>query len=40
MEIKINESCITDKVRCQVGYAYIDKPFWNADNKRVEHKRE
>lgn len=40
MELKINEPWITDKVRCQGGYAYIDKPFWNADKQRADHKRE
>ncbi len=39
MEIKINEPWITSKVRCQGGYAYIDKPFWNADKQRADHKR-
>lgn len=40
MEFKINEPWITSKVRCQGGYAYIDKPFWNADKQRADHKRE
>ena len=40
MELKINEPWITSKVRCQGGYAYIDKPFWNAEKQRADHKRE
>lgn len=40
MRIKINEPWITGKVRCQNGYAYIDKPFWNADKQQADHKRE
>lgn len=40
MELKISEPWITSKVRCQGGYAYIDKPFWNADKQWADHKRE
>ena len=40
MEIKINEPWITDKVRIQNGYAYIDHPFWNAEKQQADHKRE
>ncbi len=40
MSIDINEPWITGKVRCQNGYAYIDKPFWNADKGQADHKRE
>ena len=39
MTIEINEPWITGKVRCQNGYAYIDKPFWNAEKKQADHKR-
>ena len=40
MEIRINEPWITDKVRIQNGYAYIDHPFWNAEKQQADHKRE
>jgi transposase len=40
MELSFNEPWITSTVRCQGGYAYIDKPFWNADKQRADHKRE
>ncbi len=40
MEFKINEPWIIDKVRCQGGYVYIDKPFWNAEKQRTDYKRE
>ena len=40
MVLSINEPWITGKVRCQNGYAYIDKPFWNADKGQADHKRE
>ena len=40
MEIKINEPWITEKVRIQNGYAYIDHPFWNAEKQQADHKRE
>ena len=40
MAIEINEPWITGKVRCQNGYAYIDKPFWNPDKGQAAHKRE
>ena len=40
MEIKINEPWITGKVRCQNGYAYIDKAFWNTEKQQSDHKRE
>ena len=39
MTIEINEPWIIGKVRCQNGYAYIDKPFWNAEKKQADHKR-
>ena len=39
MEIKIDAPWIEGKVRCQNGYAYIDKPFWNAEKQRADHKR-
>ena len=39
MELTINEPWITSKVRCQGGYVYIDKPFWNAEKQRADHKR-
>ena len=39
MTIEINEPWITGKVRCQNGYAYIDKPFWNPEKKQAGHKR-
>ena len=35
MKLKINEPWITSKVRCQNGYVYIDKPFWNAENSAL-----
>ena len=40
MEIKINEPWITNKVRIQNGYAYIDHPFWNVEKQQADHKRE
>ena len=40
MKLKINEPWITSKVRCQNGYVYIDKPFWNAEKQCADHKRE
>ena len=40
MEIKLNEPWITDKVRIQNGYAYIDHPFWNVEKQQADHKRE
>ena len=40
MKLKINEPWITSKVRCQNGYVYIDKPFWNAEKQFADHKRE
>ena len=40
MEINLNEPWITDKVRIQNGYAYIDHPFWNAEKQQADHKRE
>ena len=40
MEIKLDEPWITGKVRCQNGYAYIDKAFWNTDKQQSDHKRE
>lgn len=40
MDIQLNEPWITSKIRCQKGYVYIDKPYWDAENKRADHKRE
>ena len=40
MQIKIDEPWISGKVRCQNGYVYIDKPFWNTGKKQADHKRE
>lgn len=40
MELNINEPWITSKVRCQNGYVYIDKAFWNSQKQQAEHKRE
>ena len=40
MEIKIDEPWITSKVRCQNGYVYIDKAFWNTEKQQSDHKRE
>ena len=40
MEIRIDEPWITSKVRCQNGYVYIDKAFWNSQKQQAEHKRE
>ena len=40
MEIKLNEPWITNKVRCQNGYAYIDIAYWNSEKQRADHKRE
>lgn len=39
MELKINELWITGKVRCQNGYAYIDKPFGNSEKQLIQPKR-
>ena len=36
---EIKAPWITGKVRCQNGYAYIDKPFWNAVKQQADHKR-
>lgn len=40
MNLKINEPWITSKVRCQNGYVYIDKGFWNPEKQQADHKRE
>ena len=40
MEIRIDEPWITDKVRVQNGYVYIDHSFWNAEKQQADHKRE
>ena len=40
MELKIDEPWITSKIRCQNGYVYIDKAFWNSQKQQAEHKRE
>ena len=39
MEVNVNAPWIDGKVRCQNGYAYIDKPFWNAGKRQADHKR-
>lgn len=40
MNLSINEPWITSKVRCQNGYVYIDKGFWNSEKQQSDHKRE
>ncbi len=40
MKLQINEPWITNKVRCQNGYVYIDKGFWNPKKQQADHKRE
>ncbi len=40
MELNISAPWITNKVRCQNGYVYIDTPFWNKDKQQAGHKRE
>ena len=40
MDLSINEPWITSKVRCQNGYVYIDKGFWNSEKQQSDHKRE
>lgn len=40
MSLHIDEPWITGKVRCQNGYVYIDKGFWNAEKQQSDHKRE
>ena len=40
MDLTINEPWITSKVRCQNGYVYIDKGFWNSEKQQSDHKRE
>lgn len=37
---EIKAPWIQSKVRCQNGYVYIDKPFWNPDKQQSDHKRE
>ena len=37
MELKINKPWITSKVRCQNGYVYIDKAFWNSQKQQAEY---
>lgn len=39
VELKVEAPWIDGKVRCQNGYAYIDKPFWNAAKHQADHKR-
>ena len=39
MTINVTAPWIDGKVRVQNGYAYIDKPFWNADKQQADHKR-
>ena len=40
MQIEINAPWIAEKVRCQNDYVYIDKPFWNPEKQRPDHKRD
>ena len=40
MELNISAPWITNKVRCQNGYVYIDTAFWNKDKQQAGHKRE
>ena len=40
MRLNIDEPWITSKVRCQNGYVYIDKGFWNTEKQQSDHKRE
>ncbi len=40
MKVKIDAPWITEKIRCQNGYVYIDRPFWNAEKKQAGHKRQ
>ena len=40
MELEIKAPWIDGKVRCQNGYVYIDKPYWNAEKQQASHKRE
>ena len=40
MELEIKAPWIDGKVRCQNGYVYIDKPYWNAEKQHASHKRE
>lgn len=40
MELDIKAPWIDGKVRCQNGYVYIDKPYWNAEKQQASHKRE
>ena len=40
MDLTIKEPWITSKVRCQNGYVYIDKGFWNSEKQQSDHKRE
>lgn len=35
MKLQINEPWITNKVRCQNGYVYIDKGFWKTTNANI-----
>ena len=39
MRLNIDEPWITSKVRCQNGYVYIDKGFWNTEKQQSDHKR-
>ena len=40
MELHISAPWITNKVRCQNGYVYIDTAFWDKDKQQAAHKRE
>lgn len=40
MKLNISAPWITNKVRCQNGYVYIDRHFWNKDKQQAGHKRE
>ena len=40
MGLDISAPWITNKVRCQNGYVYIDTAFWSKEKQQSEHKRE
>ena len=40
MELEIKAPWIDGKLRCQNGYVYIDKPYWNAEKQQASHRRE
>ena len=39
MEIKVDAPWIDGKLRCQNGYIYIDKAYWNTKKQRADHTR-